>query len=387
MANNSAIYSEKPSAVDFLKEWASLAASGTGERGILNLDGAIKRSPKRRNAKLIRGVNPCSEILLRTQGLCNLSEIVIRPEDDLDDLLDKIKTAVWMGVIQSTFTYFPYLSEEWTKNSEEERLLGVSFTGQMDNIELMTKDSLVALKKKAIKLARHASNIMKIPMPAAVTCVKPSGTVSQLVNSASGLHPRYSDYYIRRYRISSIDALFRLLKDQGLFISPENGQRKKDWNKAEKGDFSACSVYREGEKWSEDKVSTWVVSFPVESPKASVTRNQMNAIQQLEHYKKIQMYWCEHNASCTVYVKDNEWFEVGNWVYENWEYITGVSFLPYDGGKYEQAPYEEIDKEKYTELKRKQPRIDYSKLGIYEDDDNTEGAHTVACSGDICELK
>lgn len=328
----------------------------------------------------------CGEILLRSKQFCNLSEVVVRAEDDLDDLLKKVETATWIGVIQSTFTYFPYLSKEWKENCDEERLLGVSLTGQLDNPSLMTAETFKALQKKAVKVAKHASSIMGINMPAAITCVKPSGTVSQLVDSASGLHTRYSKYYIRRYRVSASDPISRMLRDQGIVLSPENGQSKQDWDNAASGATGFCPIYKAGESWSEDKVNTWVVSFPIKAPENCVTRNEMTAIEQLEHYKKVQANWCEHNASSTVYVKDHEWFEVGNWVYQNWDYITGVSFLPHDGGSYKQPPYEEIDEKTYLELEKKMPKIDYLQLSKYELEDNTEGAKSLACAGGVCEL-
>ena len=361
MANNSAIYHKKPTAIEFLKEWSSLAASGSGERGIFNLESARKSAPTRRNSSKIEGTNPCGEIMLRDREFCNLSEVVIRSHDDVDTLLEKVETATWIGAIQSTFTYFPYLSEEWKKNCEEERLLGVSLTGQMDNPEILTPEVLRALKKKALKVAAHAAKKLSINMPAAVTCVKPSGTVSQLVDSASGIHTRYSKYYIRRYRISSADPLFKMLKDQGVPCCPEVGQ-------------------------TAETADTWVLEFPIKSPDNAVTRNDLTALEQLEHYKKIQSNWCEHNASATIYVKDAEWFEVGNWVYKNWEYINGISFLPHDGGLYELAPYEEIDQAKYEELVSIFPKIDYSKLTKYELEDNTEGAKSLACVAGICEI-
>lgn len=386
MANNSAVYLEKPSAVEFLQEWSALAASGTGERGIFNLDGARKNAPKRRRGELIAGTNPCGEISLRSEEFCNLSEVVVRAGDDLDDLLDKVETATWLGVIQSTFTRFPYLSKKWAKNCEEERLLGVSLTGQMDNLECITPDNLKALKAKAIKVARRASVKMEVSMPVAITCVKPSGSVSQLVDSASGLHPRFSKFGIRRYRISATDPLLKLLQSQDIPVSPENGQRKEDWAKAVAGNKDGCTIYKKGEKWSPEKVTTWVVSFPIASPEGAVTRDQISAIKQLEHYKMLQQYWCEHNASCTVYVKDEEWFEVGNWVYRNWDLVNGVSFLPFEGGHYEQAPYEEITEVEYEKLKHSLPKIDYSQLKVFETEDNTEGAKSLACTGDACEL-
>lgn len=320
----------------------------------------------KRHLGLFNGVltGQCHEIMLRHKEFCNLSEVVIREDDDLDTLLDKVETATWIGVIQSTFTYFPYLSPEWKENCEEERLLGVSLTGQLDNPEILTPVALKALKNKAIKVAKHASQKMGVNMPAAITCVKPSGTVSQLVDSASGLHPRFAKYYIRRYRISGTDPLFKMLRDQGVKMTPENDQ----------------------DHLPDDQVSTWVLSFPVKAPDNCITRDNMTAIEQLEHYKKIQTNWCEHNASMTVYVKDHEWFEVGNWVYKNWDIINGVSFLPYDGGKYKQAPYEEISKEKYEKLLENLPVIDYSQLTRYELEDNTEGAKSYNCTGDRCEI-
>ena len=361
MANNSAIYKSQPSAAEFLKEWASLALSGTGERGIVNLEAAQSRAPSRRYAPLIQGTNPCGEIMLRDKQFCNLSEVVLRPEDDLDSLLDKVETATWLGVIQSSFTYFPYLRKEWKKNCDVEALLGVSLTGQMDNPTLMNCEALKALKSRVLRISRKASSILGTKMPAATTCVKPSGTVSQLVDSASGVHPRWSQYYIRRYRIAARDPLFQLMKEKGIPCHPENGQTKKN-------------------------ASTWVLEFPIKSPKGCVLRKDVSALSQLKHYKNLQHNWCEHNASMTVYVRDDEWFEVGNWVYKNWDIINGVSFLPYDGGHYKLAPYEEIDRRTYESFIKKVPLIDYSELTKYELEDNTQGKQELACNGDKCDI-
>jgi len=374
MANNSAIFYKKPSATEFLQEWAALAASGSGERGLFNIEAARKNAPDRRNAELIAGLNPCAEIMLRLLGFCNLSEVVVKHDDDLDDLMKKVETAVWIGVIQATFTKFPYLRKKWKQNCEEEMLLGVSLTGQLDNPKLMTEDNLTALKEKAIKVAKKASKIMGVNCPVAITTGKPSGTVSQLVDCASGAHPRYSEYYIRRYRINSTDPLFHMLKDQGVPMSPEVGQREVENNKKIRN-------------WSESQVDTWVLDFVQKAPKNAVIRDHMTAIEQLEHYKTVQTNWCEHNQSITIYVRDNEWFEVGNWVYKNWDIVNGCSFLPFDGGRYELAPYEEIDKETYHSLLKSFPEIDYSQLSKYEMEDNTEGSKSYACVGDKCELK
>ena len=330
MANNSAIFREKPSAAQFLKEWASLALSGTGERGIFNLSAAQSRAPSRRYAPLIQGTNPCGEIMLRDMEFCNLSEVVVREDDDLDSLLDKVETATWLGVIQSTFS-------------------------------ILTSEALKALKSRVLRISRKAANILGINVPVATTCVKPSGTVSQLVDSASGVHPRYSQYYIRRYRIAARDPLFMMMKDAGIKAHPENGQTEED-------------------------ATTWVLEFPVKSPDGCMTRKDVSALDQLSHYKNLQHNWCEHNASMTVYVRDDEWFEVGNWVYKNWDIINGVSFLPYDGGKYELAPYEEIDARTYERLIKKLPVIDYTQLSKYELEDNTQGKSEFACVGDKCEI-
>ena len=361
MANNSAIFREKPSAAEFLREWGSLALSGTGERGIFNLEAAQSKAPSRRYAPLIQGTNPCGEIMLRDMQFCNLSEVVVRPDDDLDSLLDKVETATWLGLIQSTFTYFPYLRKSWKKNCDVERLLGVSLTGQMDNPALMNSEALKALKSRVIRISRKASKLLGVNMPTATTCVKPSGTVSQLVDSASGIHPRYSQYYIRRYRIAARDPLFKMMKAAGIPCHPEAGQTKKN-------------------------ASTWVVEFPIKAPEDCLTRKDISALEQLGHYKNIQHNWCEHNASMTVYVREDEWFEVGNWVYQNWDIINGVSFLPYDGGHYELAPYEEIDHRTYERLIKKLPRIDYKQLSKYELEDNTQGKAEYACNGDKCEI-
>lgn len=361
MANNSAVYLSKPSAVEFLKEWASLASSGTGERGILNLESARHRSPKRRDGTLIMGSNPCNEILLRSLEFCNLSTIIVRPEDDLDSLLDKVETAAWVGTIQASFTDFQYLRPEWKKNCEEEALLGISISGQADNPSILTAEALKAMKSRAINVNLKASKALGINQAAAITCVKPEGTTSQLTTSGSGVHPWYSPFFIRRYRISGTDPLYRMLKDQGVPMTPENGQ-------------------------SESNATTWVVPFPMKAPKKAIFRNNVTALSQLEWYKKIQVNWCEHNCSITVYVKDHEWFEVGNWVYENWDIVGGVSFLPYDGGHYKQAPYEEITEDEYKNMLAKFPKIDYTILTKYEQDDQTEGSKTLACVGDKCEL-
>jgi ribonucleoside-diphosphate reductase alpha chain len=363
MANNSAVYLERPSASRFLKEWAGLANSGTGERGIFNLGGARATAPIRRNSALISGTNPCLEILLRSRQFCNLSEVVIRPEDDVDTLLDKVETAAWIGAIQSTFTHFPYLNKRWAKNCNEERLLGVSLTGQYDNYALADNPTVLsALKRKVLKVAAHASKKLGVPMSAATTCGKPSGTVSQLVNCASGAHARYSPYHIRRFRIAGTDPLYHMLRSQGLPFYPEVGQKK-------------------------ETAMTWVCEFPVKCPPSSIFRNEVSASDQLNHYLTVQKNWCEHNQSITIYVKPEEWFSVGEMVYTNWEHINGVSFLPYDGGHYQLAPYEEITKEEYDKRVLAFPQINYSQLSKFETTEPKDTTGSWACTGDKCELE
>ena len=392
MANNSAIYHSKPTAVEFLREWAALAASGTGERGIFNLAAARDRAPKRRDASKIMGVNPCAEINLRSRGFCNLSEVVVRPEDDLDSLLEKVETATWIGAIQSTFTNFPYLSEQWKKNAQEERLLGVSITGQMDNPKVLSAEGLAAMKSRVLKVAKRAATALDINIPAATTCVKPSGTVSELVNASAGVHPRYAPYYIRRYRISATDPIINMLRAQGIALTPETGQRREDWDRARKlfktGEnyTRACTIFNPKKDWSPDDVMTWVIEFPIKAPKGAITRADVSAIDQLEHYAKVQTNWCEHNASCTVYVRPEEWFEVGSWVYRQWDLINGVSFLPYDAGHYEQTPYEEITREQYEAACKSGPKIDFTRLSEFEKEDTTQGSQELACTGDKCTI-
>jgi len=334
----------------------------------------------------------CGEIVLRPRGFCNLTEVVVRSSDTFDDLVEKVDAAVWMGAMQSTWTNFPFIRAEWKANCEAERLLGVSLTGQLDNPGVLTAEKLEILRDYAIKTAKKACSALGISASVAVTCVKPSGTVSQVVDCASGCHPRWSEYYIRRYRISSTDPLFRMMRDQGVKFEAEVGQRPGDWDRArmlcrDGMPFeSVCPLYERAKEWSEDRVQTWVVSFPVKSPVKSIVRKDWGAIQQLEWYRRVQKNWCEHNVSCTVYVPDGDWLKVGNWVYENFDDIVGISFLPADGGSYDMAPYEEIDKDRYEKMKADFKKIDYTQLSRYELEDQTTGAQTLACTGNVCEI-
>lgn len=363
LSNNSVAYTEKPDMRAFMEEWLALIESHSGERGIVNREALKKSLPERRGSDFDFGVNPCGEIILRPRQFCNLTEVVVRPTDTLEDLCKKVEYATILGILQSTLTDFQFLSEEWKKNCEEERLLGVSLTGLMDHPVLQSRPGqwLLSMKQTAIDTAKVWSEALGIPMPAAITCVKPSGTVSQLVGSSSGLHPRYSKYYIRRVRVTFSDPLAQFLMAKGVSCNPEVGQT---WN----------------------DVNTVVFDFPVKSPEGSVFRNDRTALEQLEYWKMLKTYWCEHNPSVTIYVKDREWLDVGAWVYRNWDIVGGISFLPYDGGNYLLAPYEEITKEKYEELMKDFPQLDFSELTKFELEDETQGSQEYACVAGACEL-
>jgi ribonucleoside-triphosphate reductase len=393
MSNNSAVYREKPSVVEFMREWTSLAASGSGERGIFN-EWAVKQhlekhAPKRQFVSGMR-TNPCGEILLRPFQFCNLSEVVVRADDTFDDLVEKIEAAVWLGTMQAGLTDFKWLRPEWKRNCEEEALLGVSLTGQMDNVRLMSEEKLDILKAYARKVNKKAAKAIGINESAAITTGKPSGTVSQLALCGSGAHPWHDPYYLRRYRISATDPVFKMLKAQGFQFVPENGQGPKAV--ADKRAAKLAEGWTEEQAallvpdWSEDQVSTWVVGFPTKAPEGAVTRHDMDCIAQLEWYLKLTRHWCEHNQSITVYVRDEEWLKVGAWVYDHFDEMVGVSFLPHSGGIYELAPYETISQEQYEALSAVMPKADWSQLPLYERMDETEGAKTLACTGNACEL-
>lgn len=406
MSNNSAVYYGRPDAVTFLKEWTALAGSGSGERGIFNANSSVAFAPRRKDnwdhitktdvSKPSVGhsglrSNPCGEIMLRDSEFCNLSEVVVRANDTFATLTDKVKSAVWLGAMQSCLTDFKFLRPEFKQNCEEERLLGVSLTGQLDNPKLLTGERLSDLREIAIEECVKAAAALGINMSVAITTGKPSGTVSQLVDAASGAHPRFAPYYIRRVRISATDPLCKMLRAQKVPAVPENGQGPA---KIEAMRADLIKVGRTPEEaailvpdWDgESHVDTWVVEFPEKAPKGAITRDDMDAIAQLEWYRKVRTNWCEHNQSITVYVRDDEWMKVGQWVWENFDIISGVSFLPFDGGRYSLAPYEEITKEKYKELVEKFPEMDYSELSRFEQEDNTTGAQSYACTAAGCEM-
>jgi ribonucleoside-diphosphate reductase alpha chain len=366
LANNSVAYTEKPDAETFLEEWLSLVKSKSGERGIFNRVAAQKQAAKfGRDPTLNYGVNPCAEIILRDKGFCNLSEVVVRAEDTFDSLKRKVELATILGTIQSTLTNFQFLSDEWKKNTDEERLLGVSLTGIMDNkfmsgdtqYKLELPNRLQALRDHARKTNEHWANLLGIPVSAAITCNKPSGTVSQLVDSSSGIHTRHNPYYIRRIRMDKKDPIYTFLKDKG------------------------CSV--------EDEVfrpeSTAVFAFPMKAPEGAVCRTDRTAIEQLELWLIYKTYWAEHTVSVTISVKDEEWPEVGAWVWKHFDEVSGISFLPFSDHTYQQAPYTDCTKEEYEELLSSTPQnIDWS--GFIEEEDNTEGSQTLACVAGSCEI-
>jgi ribonucleoside-triphosphate reductase len=368
LANNSACWTEKPSAEKFIDEWAALIRSKSGERGIVNRAGLKAQVVRngRRDPNHDFGTNPCAEIILRDREFCNLSEVVARSSDSWEDLERKVKLATELGALQSTFTDFRYLSAQWKKNCEEERLLGVSITGIMDHQTLSGRSGfqrlrglLSRLKQVAIDTAKKWAKRLGINLAVAITCVKPSGTVSQLVNSASGIHARYSKFYIRTNRLSKNDPVAQLLYMQGIPCEDELTHPE----------------------------TTWVFSYPIKSPEGSVTRHDMNAIEQLELWLCYAEEWCEHKPSITVYVKDDEWMEVGAFVYKHFDRMSGVSFLPTDDHTYKQAPYQEIDEDEYNTLVAEMPKeIDWSLLEHLEKEDQTEGTKELACVAGACEI-
>lgn len=398
MSNNSAVYMSKPNAETFLREWSALVSSGTGERGIFNVKAAMNACERRaevwgkaweKKGWTLR-TNPCGEILLLPYSFCNLSEIVVRADDTFADLIEKAKSAVWMGAMQSALTDFKFIRPAFKENCEKERLLGISLTGQMDNPKLLTAQRLADLKEIVLKEVKKASKALGINFSAAITCGKPSGTVSQAVNCASGAHARYAHFYLRRYRISAVDPQYRMLKDQGLSFFAEVGQRSQDVESKRKEFVTAGRTKDEAKilvpDWTEESVRTWVCEFPEKAPAKALTRHDVSALDQLEWYLKLKKNWCEHNQSMTVYVRDEEWLKVGAWVYDHFDDITGITFLPFDGGHYELAPYEEITEAEYEKRLKSFPKLDYSQLGKYEEDDNTTGAQQFACGPGGCEM-
>ena len=369
LSNNSVAYKEKPEIGTFMEEWIALYKSKSGERGIFNRAAAKKTVEKlgdRRDPNYDFGCNPCSEILLRDREFCNLTEVVVRKEDTIESLKEKVRLATILGTWQSTLTNFRYLSSEWKNNCEEERLLGVSLTGIMDNDLLNGKQGeevlikvLQEMREVAVETNKQLAKKLKINQSAAITCVKPSGTVSQLVDAASGIHARHNPFYIRTVRADIKDPLCIFMKEKGFPCEPD--VMKPD--------------------------HTMVFSFPIKAPDNCVVRTEMSAIEQLEHWLLYQRHWCEHKPSITVTVKEHEWMQVGSWVYDHFDEVSGVSFLPHSDHSYRQAPYQDCTEEEYNDLLSKMPQnIDWNELSDYEQEDNTAGSQTMACSGNSCEI-
>lgn len=374
IANNSAVYHYKPTNAEFMDEWVALMKSGTGERGIFNRGGLMGQLPERRiefwketgyikNDRVIgpAGTNPCGEIILKSKQFCNLSEVVARADDTKESLVRKARLATILGTYQSTLTKLGYLSKEWTENCEQERLLGVSITGQWDSSVARTPEALEAMRKETIKTNKKYAERFGINASTAITCVKPSGTVSQTLGVASGMHPRHAPYYIRRIRISATDSLFKMLKDQGVPYYPEVGQQ-------------------------EETANTFVLEFPVKSPDGAISKDDISALDQLEHWKLVKTHYTEHNPSVTISVGDDEWIAVANWVYQNWDIVGGLSFLPRSNHVYRLAPYEPISKAQYEEMLPRYQHLDYGKLYAYERQDETEMKRELACVSGVCEI-
>jgi len=366
LANNSVAYTEKPDFESFLAEMQNMYESKAGERGIFSRVAAQKIAGRngRRDPEQDFGTNPCSEIILRSNQFCNLSEIVVRPEDDLDTLKKKAEVAAIIGTLQATLTDFRYLRNVWKRNTEEEALLGVSMTGIMDHYLLSKGESpdlekwLEQIRDVAVKTNEKWAAKLGINQSAAITCVKPSGTVSQLVDSASGIHPRFSEHYIRRVRSDKKDPLAQFMQTAGFPVEQDL--------------MSQASL---------------VFSFPVKSPQGCTTVKQVGAMEQLKLWKAYQNHWCEHKPSITVYYTDDEFLEVAQWIWDNFDLCSGISLLPYSDHVYQQAPYEDIDAEKYEELLAAMPvNVEWSALEQFEQDDNTTGSQELACVGGACEI-
>jgi len=366
LANNSVAYKGKPEMGTFMREWLALYDSKSGERGMFNREAADKQVAQngRRETGHMWGTNPCSEIILRPYQFCNLSEVMVRETDDLASLKRKVRIATILGTLQSTLTDFKYLRSVWKKNTEEERLLGVSLTGIMDHAVLSknvdSKRWLQEMREESVKTNDKYANMLGIPVSAAITCVKPSGTVSQLTDTASGIHARHNDYYIRTVRGDNKDPLTQFMIEAG--VPHERCVMKPD--------------------------STTVFSFAMRSPINAVTRTQMTAVEQLELWKTYAIHWCEHKPSVTISVKENEWMDVGAWVYENFDVASGVSFLPHSDHSYQQAPYQDIEKEDYLEWQQtyKDVKLDWNQLSLFEKEDNTSGSRELACTAGVCEV-
>lgn len=369
LANNSVAYTEKPSVEIFMEEWLSLVKSKSGERGIFNREAAQKQAAKfgRRDPTASYGTNPCSEIILKDKQFCNLTEVIIRAEDDMEAIHEKVRLAVILGTFQCSLTKFGFLSDTWRKNTEEEALLGVSMTGIMDNRFMSGMENAYQLEKFLDELREYAVEVNKewaailgVKPSAAITAVKPSGTVSQLCDTASGIHARHHGQYIRTVRIDKKDPVYQM--------------------------FLAAGMPMEDDVMRPE--STAVVSYAQQAPAGAITRHEMTAIQQLETWLIYQRHWCEHKPSVTISVGEDEWLTVGAWVYEHFDEVSGISFLPRSDHTYQQAPYQDMTPQELKDwiAKNPSPVVDWSQLSIYEKDDSTTGTQTLACTGNTCEI-
>ncbi|MBU6321214.1 MAG: ribonucleoside-triphosphate reductase [Patescibacteria group bacterium] len=375
IANNSAVYMEKPTNEEFMDEWVALMKSRSGERGIFNRGGLMTQLPERRrkvweatgyieNGRVAgpAGTNPCGEIVLKSKQFCNLTEVIARHDDTRESLVRKARLATILGTYQSTLTALPYLSKEWQENCETERLLGVSVTGQWDSKAARDAGNLAAMRAETVKVNKKYAERFGVNQSTAITCVKPSGTVSKTLNVASGMHARHAPYYIQRIRISATDSLFKLMRESGVPYHPEVGQQ-------------------------EETANTFVLEFPMKAPDGAICKDDISALDQLEHWKTVKEHYTEHNPSVTISVGDDEWIAVANWVYANWGIVGGLSFLPRSSHVYRLAPMEEVTKERYEELARTFPKIDYARLLQYERTDETEQKRELACAGGTCEIE
>lgn len=375
IANNSAVYMERPSTEEFMDEWVSLMKSRSGERGIFNRAGLMEQLPERRKSEWEKtgyiaggkvvgpaGTNPCGEIVLKSKQFCNLTEVIARHNDTKETLVRKARLAAILGTYQATLTSLPYLSKEWKENCESERLLGVSVTGQWDSAASREEANLRAMRTETQKTNEKYAKRFGINASTAITCVKPSGTVSKTLNVASGMHARHAPYYIQRIRISATDSLFKLMRDSGVPYHPEVGQ-------------------------TEETANTFVLEFPMKAPLGAICKDDLSALDQLEHWKNVKINYTEHNPSVTISVGDDEWITVANWLYENWNIIGGLSFLPRSNYVYRLAPMEEIQEDRYAELMRNFPKIDYARLLEYELVDETEQKRELACVSGTCEIE
>jgi len=375
IANNSAVYMEKPSNEEFMDEWVALMKSHSGERGIFNRAGLMTQLPERRKKEWEKtgyisggrvtgpaGTNPCGEIVLKSKQFCNLTEVIARHDDTKESLIRKARLATILGTYQSTLTSLPYLSKEWQENCESERLLGVSVTGQWDSTASRNEANLRAMREETIKTNQTYAKRFRINASTAITCVKPSGTVSKTLNVASGMHARHAPYYIQRIRISATDSLFKLMKEQGVPYHPEVGQ-------------------------TEETANTYVLEFPMKAPDGAICKDDLSALDQLEHWEKVKVHYTDHNPSVTISVGDSEWIAVADWIYKHWDIVGGLSFLPRANHVYRLAPMEEITEAHYNELSRNFPKIDYARLLQYERVDETEQKRELACAGGTCDIE